>query len=132
MTMIERPDVLPSSTKRYDLPCGHLYVTITFKGDKPFEVFAKFGQAGNCLNVCLEGICILMSIILRSGVPAETIVEHVKGLQCQGNSWISGKEIHSCPDAIADCVEQCLQETPPVLPDELVSVAGVVNEPLPP
>lgn len=54
-----------------------LHVTVNRSADgAPFEVFAKadpFVHQGEC-----DGLCILTSLALQHGCPAETIVKHMR------------------------------------------------------
>src|SRR5690606_35718221 len=76
-----RPELLKGSTRRLQTPLGDLYVTIT-EDDKgqPFEIFMSLGKAGGALMADVEAIGRLISLALRSGIPAKAIYRQLRGI----------------------------------------------------
>lgn len=101
---------LPSITYRKQSACSKLYVTITFKDDLPFEVFASI--TGGC-SANIATIVRLTSLALRCGIKPEKIVEELKQQKCpacqtlrkQGRNDIA----LSCGNAIGDCLREALK-----------------------
>jgi ribonucleoside-diphosphate reductase alpha chain len=107
-----RPTVITGTTTKIATGCGNLYVTINDdeKG-MPFEVFMSMGKAGGCAMSQLEAIGRLVSLALRSGLDAISIVEQMRGIRCPSPSWEKGGRIFSCSDAIARVIERRLQSS---------------------
>ncbi|MCM8760633.1 MAG: TSCPD domain-containing protein, partial [Candidatus Omnitrophica bacterium] len=105
-----RPNVTVGTTTKIATGCGNLYVTINVdeKG-LPFEVFMSMGKAGGCAMSQLEAIGRLVSLALRSGIEATSIIEQIRGIRCPSPSWEKGGRIFSCSDAIARVLERRLQ-----------------------
>ena len=108
-TETRRPLVLPSSTIRYRLGCGNLYVTVSYNEGKSYEVFAKLGRAGGCPCIMLEAIGKLCSTILRAGLGKDILIDRLGELKCPSQAWDEGRWILSCPDAIAKSLGEAEQ-----------------------
>ncbi len=101
-----RPEVVAGATYKIKTGYGTMFVTINHdeKGD-PFEVFATIGKAGGFFAAKSEAICRLISLSLRSGIPAETILDQLKGIRGPMPSWGKNGQILSIPDAIAQVIQ---------------------------
>ena len=101
ITPRERPQTVSGTTERVRTGHGNMYVTINFdEDDVPFEVFGNLGKAGGCDSAQLEAITRLISMALRSGIDADTILDQMKGITCCP-VWDNGTLIRSSPDAVA-------------------------------
>lgn len=97
-----RPEVVAGATYKIKTGYGTMFVTINHDEDgKPFEVFATIGKAGGFFAAKSEAICRLISLSLRSGIPAETVVDQIRGIRGPMPSWGKNGQILSIPDAIA-------------------------------
>lgn len=101
-----RPRLVPSSSYRVRLSCGNLYVTITNKDQKIFEVFAEMGKAGGCLFSLLEALTTSISMGIRHGVPVDVYVSKLKGIRCPTPTWDEGTLYSSCSDSIGQLLEE--------------------------
>ena len=77
-----RPYTLPSNTfkETINLKEGHLhrYVTIVDENDKPFEVFCSALAEDYKAFVPPDAFCILLSLIMKAGIPITTIIDKFK------------------------------------------------------
>ena len=97
----ERPKTIRGITERVRTAHGNAYITINIddKG-KPFEVFTTIGKAGSTDQAYLEAISRLISLALRSGIPAVEVVEQLRGITSEP-VWDQGRLVKSAPDAVA-------------------------------
>ena len=79
---ISRPVTVPGFTIQRRSHCGKLFVTVTTREGKPFEVFIRFGKAGGCGSAMADGIARLVSYGLRSGLEAQDVVKALSGISC--------------------------------------------------
>jgi ribonucleoside-diphosphate reductase alpha chain len=96
-----RPDTLKGVTEKIRTGYGNLYVTVNFRDEKPFEVFAQIGRSGYTTMADTEAICRLISMALRSGVSAASVVRQLRGIGGSNQVFSSGTKVTSIPDAIA-------------------------------
>ena len=100
-TVEVRPASLPGITEKIRTGYGNLYVTVNFKDDRPFEVFAQIGRSGYTTMADTEAICRLISMALRSGLPVEAVVRQLRGIGGSSQVFSNGARVTSIPDAIA-------------------------------
>jgi ribonucleoside-diphosphate reductase alpha chain len=93
-------------TERVTTGCGYIYVTVNSDDQGICEVFSTLGKAGGCASAQLEATCRLISLALRSGIDAASVVKQLKGIRCPSIAWEEGKSILSCADAIASVLEK--------------------------
>ena len=107
----ERPREIRGVTERVRTGHGNMYITINFEGDtgEPFELFSNLGKAGGCDSAQLEAISRLVSLSLRSGIDAQEIVNHLRGITCCP-AWDEGTLVRSAPDAVALALERHIRE----------------------
>jgi len=111
----DRPDCLPGWMYKAECGCGNLYIGITEKDGKPFEIFVSFGKSGRCANVLLGAVMVLSSRALRAGMPIEQIIKTLFGLKCDNPIPAmenSGKPILSCADAVAKTLIYYMEHRP--------------------
>jgi ribonucleoside-diphosphate reductase alpha chain len=98
----KRPRIAPGYTERVPTGCGRIYVTLNEDENGLCEVFATSGKAGGCVNSWSESVTRLISLLLRSGVPIDNIVKHLRGNRCAAITFDgANKMVLSCSDAIA-------------------------------
>ena len=106
----ERPREIRGVTERVRTGHGNMYITINFDEEQqPFEVFSTLGKAGGCDSAQLEAISRLVTLALRSGIDAQEIVGHLRGITCCP-AWDEGTLVRSAPDAVALALERHLAE----------------------
>ncbi|AFK85982.1 MULTISPECIES: adenosylcobalamin-dependent ribonucleoside-diphosphate reductase [Thermoanaerobacterium] len=107
-----RPSVTKGITEKVRIGCGNLYITVNYDDEGICEVFTNLGRAGGCPSQS-EATSRLISIALRSGLDAKSIVEQLKGIRCHSTlrQMANNKEIKvlSCPDAIAKVIEKVMK-----------------------
>ncbi len=104
-----RPTVMWGVTRKMEVGCGNLYVTMNEDEHGLFEVFARLGKAGGCADAQLEAIGRLISLCLRSGVEPRDIIKQLKGIRCPNPLLTRGGTILSCPDAIGKALEEHIE-----------------------
>ena len=135
----ERPKSIRGVTERVRTAHGNAYVTINFDEEGlAFEVFTQIGKAGSTDAAYLEAVSRLISLVLRSGVPAVEVVEQLRGITSEP-VWDEGKLITSAPDAVAQVIarhalgatesEQRLKAVYAVQPGLAVPAEGQGNPP---
>jgi ribonucleoside-diphosphate reductase alpha chain len=101
-----RPEETLGVTRLINTGCGKLYVTVNQDEDGFCEVFAQMGKTGGCASSQIESTGRLISLALRSGVHIEAIVKQINGIRCPHSMWQNGRQVLSCPDAIAQVLSQ--------------------------
>jgi len=100
-----RPDITTGFTEKVKIGCGNLYITVNYDDKGICEVFTNTGRAGGCPSQS-EATSRLVSIALRSGIDARSIVEQLKGIRCPSTIRQKGLKVTSCPDAIGRLIEK--------------------------
>lgn len=100
-----RPDITTGFTEKVKIGCGNLYITVNYDDEGICEVFTNTGRAGGCPSQS-EATSRLVSIALRSGIDARSIVEQLKGIRCPSTIRQKGLKVTSCPDAIGRLIEK--------------------------
>jgi ribonucleoside-diphosphate reductase alpha chain len=129
-----RPEVTTGFTEKVKIGCGNLYITVNYDDNGICEVFTNTGRAGGCPSQS-EATSRLVSIALRSGMDADTIIEQLKGIRCPSTIRQSGMKCSSCPDAIARVIEKVKrfqngqqQMVMPPINQESVPISEIVND----
>ncbi|HEX3029520.1 MAG TPA: vitamin B12-dependent ribonucleotide reductase, partial [Clostridia bacterium] len=100
-----RPDITTGFTEKVKIGCGNLYITVNYDEHGICEVFTNTGRAGGCPSQS-EATARLVSIALRSGIDAKSIVGQLKGIRCPSTIRQKGLKVMSCPDAIGRLIEK--------------------------
>lgn len=100
-----RPDITTGFTEKVKIGCGNLYITVNYDDNGICEVFTNTGRAGGCPSQS-EATSRLISVALRSGMDAKSIVEQLKGIRCPSTIRQKGLKVLSCPDAIGRLIEK--------------------------
>jgi len=104
-----RPKVTFGQTVRQKTGCGNLFVTINKdEAGKAFEVFCTMGKSGGCAMSMTEAIGRLISLALRSNIPAEQVYDQLLGVICYRPTGFGKDRILSCSDAIAKALKEAL------------------------
>jgi ribonucleoside-diphosphate reductase alpha chain len=103
-----RPDITNGFTEKVRTGCGNLYITVNYDENGICEVFTNTGRAGGCPSQS-EATSRLVSIALRSGMDAESIIEQLKGIRCASTIRQRGMKVLSCPDAIGRLIEKVMK-----------------------
>ncbi|HRP07578.1 MAG TPA: response regulator SirA, partial [Gemmatimonadales bacterium] len=125
-----RPELLKGSTRRLQTPLGDLYVTIT-EDDKgqPFEIFMSLGKAGGALMADVEAIGRLISLALRSGIPAKAIYRQLRGISSDRAIGLGPNKVLSVPDAVGIALEKYMSEKQGVQVDLLTTAETAIPTP---
>lgn len=102
-----RPDITNGFTEKVRIGCGNLYITVNYDDEGICEVFTNTGRAGGCPSQS-EATARLVSIALRSGIDAESIIEQLKGIRCPSTIRQRDMKVLSCPDAIGRLIEKVM------------------------
>ncbi|MDO8685867.1 MAG: LAGLIDADG family homing endonuclease, partial [Clostridiales bacterium] len=103
-----RPDITTGFTEKVKIGCGNLYITVNCDENGICEVFTNTGRAGGCPSQS-EATSRLVSIALRSGMDAKSIVEQLKGIRCPSTTRQKDLKVLSCPDAIGRLIEKVMK-----------------------
>ncbi len=104
----ERPEITKGITQKIRIGCGNLYVTVNYDSKGICEVFTNVGRAGGCPSQS-EATSRLVSMALRSGVDADSIIEQLRGIRCHSTLRQKGLKVLSCPDAIGRVLERVVE-----------------------
>lgn len=108
----QRPEFTQGMTRKIETGCGHLYVTINYDSEGPFELFTTMGKVGGCASAQLEAIARLVSLCLRSNIDSDEIARQLKAIRCPSPMWNKGEMVTSCADAVARSLEKFSQIEP--------------------
>jgi len=103
-----RPEITTGFTEKVRIGCGNLYITVNYDEEGICEVFTNTGRAGGCPSQS-EATARLVSIALRSGIDADSIIEQLRGIRCLSTIRQQGMKVTSCPDAISRVIEKVVR-----------------------
>ena len=104
----KRPRVLQGTTRAVETPLGRAYVTVNFADGAPFELFATIGKAGSDVAAFTEAVARLVSLALRSGVPAEQVIKQLRGIGGSNSVGFGAERVASVPDAIGKALKEAV------------------------
>lgn len=96
-----RPSKLPAFVERIRTTFGNMYVTVSLKDEKPFEVFVQVGKGGFEVMANAEALGRLISLALRNGINVDEIYDQLKNIGGGNVVFDNGYKITSIPDAIS-------------------------------
>ena len=108
-----RPRKTVGQTIKSRTGCGTLFISVNKDENGLCEVFANLGKARGCPSQS-EATCRAVSAALRCGVDPRVLIEQLKNIRCL--STIARRkdnkniDVLSCPDAIAQAIEELLGE----------------------
>ena len=105
-----RPRITKGYTERVNTGDGAMYVTINEDDKGLCEVFATIGKHGGNVAAQSEAISRLISLCLRCGIDAKSIIKQLKGIAGPNSVWEDGQLILSTPDAIGRVLERYIAE----------------------
>ena len=103
--------MLPGRTIRITTGCGPLFITINFKEEKPYEIFARLGKAGGCASAQTEAVARLASGWLRGGLDIHKLVLQLVGIRCHLPVGFGAQKTLSCADAIGKALREVYDES---------------------
>jgi ribonucleoside-diphosphate reductase alpha chain len=103
-----RPAITTGFTEKVKIGCGTLFVTVNYDQYGICEVFTNTGRAGGCPSQS-EATARLVSIALRAGMDANSIIDQLKGIRCHSTIRQNDLKILSCPDAIGKVIEKVMK-----------------------
>lgn len=103
-----RPEITNGFTEKVRTGCGNLYITVNYDENGICEVFTNTGRAGGCPSQS-EATSRLVSVALRSGIDAESIIEQLKGIRCPSTIRQRDMKVLSCPDAIGRMIDKVMK-----------------------
>ncbi|QDR78979.1 vitamin B12-dependent ribonucleotide reductase [Sporomusa termitida] len=103
-----RPDITTGFTEKVKIGCGTIFITVNYDQHGICEVFTNTGRAGGCPSQS-EATARLVSIALRSGMDANSIIDQLKGIRCHSTIRQNDLQVLSCPDAIGKVIEKVMK-----------------------
>ncbi|HWR45985.1 vitamin B12-dependent ribonucleotide reductase [Sporomusa sp.] len=103
-----RPDITTGFTEKVKIGCGTIFITVNYDQHGICEVFTNTGRAGGCPSQS-EATARLVSIALRSGMDANSIIDQLKGIRCHSTIRQQDLKVLSCPDAIGKVIEKVMK-----------------------
>jgi ribonucleoside-diphosphate reductase alpha chain len=100
--------VVRGTTQKIETGYGKLYVTINEDEEGLFEVFAQIGRGGGYTASFTEAVARLISLSLRSGIPADEVVDQLEGIRSPRLAWDHQEKIYSVPDALSKALKRHL------------------------
>lgn len=127
-----RPITTMGITEKVKIGCGNLYITANYDEKGVCEVFTNLGRAGGCPSQS-EATSRLISIGLRSGISAESIIEQLKGIRCHSTLRQRGKgnngiNVLSCPDGIGRTLEKLMNMSIKVDETNIADIAKEIED----
>lgn len=103
-----RPEITTGFTEKVKIGCGTIFITVNYDEHGICEVFTNTGRAGGCPSQS-EATARLVSIALRSGMNANSIIDQLKGIRCHSTIRQKDLKVLSCPDAIGKVIERVMK-----------------------
>ena len=109
----ERPSRLSADVYKLDTGRGTMYVTVGLSDGRPVELFVQLGKGGQYLNTLTEGIGRVVSVALQHGVPIDSIVKTLIGINSDNPTWCrlsdtdtKPVQVLSVPDGLAKLLDR--------------------------
>lgn len=110
----EIPGGLAARRFRVQTPLGTMNVFVTELEGRPFEVFLVFGKAGSDITAMSEAIGRLVSLLLRSGVPVDLVIEQLSGIGGRASVGFGEQRVLSVADALAKLLDRTYRRPYPL------------------
>lgn len=105
-----RPEVVEGTTYKVSTTFGDMFVTINSDQEGIIEVLAQLSRSTDPLNNYTQVMSRLITLALRYGIDAEEVKKSITGVGGSLSEYVRRKAIPSCPDALADIIEQHLEQ----------------------
>src|SRR5690606_37473863 len=93
------------------------------------EIFMSLGKAGGALMADVEAIVRLISLALRSGIPAKAIYRQLRGISSDRAIGLGPNKVLSVPDAVGISLEKYMIEKQGVQVDLLTTAESPIPTP---
>lgn len=113
----DRPTDLPNVTRQENVfhhgEAGNVYVTVSFKDKRPFEVFSTISKSNNPeekeTTADSEAVCRMISLSLRSGISVDEVTKQLRGIS-NGAAIYRGNGTSEQNTSLYDAIAKVLHE----------------------
>ena len=102
MAYPRRPADLETRTIAKRTGCGTMYVIITERGSRYFEIEARLGKTGGCASCHCASLTRMITVAINSGASIKRALKQIDGHTCPHSGGLD----LSCPQAIANVIKE--------------------------